>query len=92
MGSREPQRICEQEKALARAACLGRAGSWGAGQTGHGLSSGAADLGDVLGHTPLRYLPSVLTPMWTMHELLRVQAGQGSNSILHVRLLSGASS
>lgn len=36
-------RVCERERAMARALCMGRVGVWGAG-----LSSGAADLGDVL--------------------------------------------
>lgn len=48
LGTREPQSVCERERAMARALCMGRVGVRGAG-----LSSGAADLGDVLWGTLL---------------------------------------
>lgn len=61
LGSREPHRVCEQERTIARAVCMGRVDGWVAGQTGHspGLSSEAADMGDVSGAHVSVILPPV---------------------------------
>lgn len=79
--------MCEHEKGHGQSSVHGRVGGWSAGPTGHstGLCSGATDLEEVLWGTPLSYPAIVPTPIWTMCELLLVQAYQGSNSVLHVR-------
>lgn len=87
VGSREPEMCASMRRAMARAAYMGElvVGVLGRLVIVLGSALGLQTWRKCCGAHPSVILPSVPTPIWTMCELLLVQAYQGSNSVLHVR-------